>query len=148
MVEGYRRADPPSVPQLAVPVSIPKTAYNTYLNCGDPVSKRTACLIIVAFYYLLRVGKYTRPQFTMQNGKRVPATRTKQFIIRNVGFFKDGKSVARTSPLEKLLTADIAVLKITNQKNRRMGQTITQHATNATHCPHRERKVTLNFSLW
>ena len=53
MVEGYRRADPPSVPQLAVPVSVPKTAYNTYLNCGDPVSKRTACLIIVAFYYLL-----------------------------------------------------------------------------------------------
>ena len=135
MVEGFRRADPPSVPQLAVPVSVPTTAYDTYLRCNDPVAKRTGCLMLVAFFYLLCVGEYTRPRFAMQNGKRVPATRTKQFVVGNVGFFQNGKSLQRNSPLNKLLTADIAVLKISNQKNGRMGQTITQHATNTAHCP-------------
>ena len=71
----------------------------------------------------------------MQNGKRVPATRTKQFVVGNVSFFRIGKIIKRNSPLDKLLMADIAVLKITNQKNGQMGQTITQHATNDAHCP-------------
>ena len=70
--------------------------------------------MLAAFYYLLRVGKCMRPQFSMQNGKRVPATQTKQFIVNNVGFFKDGKVVKQTSSLAKLLTANLVVLKITN----------------------------------
>ena len=71
----------------------------------------------------------------MQNIKPVPATRTKQFVVGNVGFFKDGKAVKRNSPFAKLLMANLAVLKITNQKNGCMGQTITQHATTTPHFP-------------
>ena len=134
MVEGFRRTDSLSVPQLAVPVSVPTTAYETHLKCGDPILKRKGCLMLVAFYYLLRVGKYTRTWFSMQNEKRVLATQTKKFVVRNVGFFKDDKVVKRTSPLAKLLTANLAVLKITNQKNGCMGQTITQHVTTTPHC--------------
>ena len=37
--------------------------------------------------------------------------------------------IPRTSPLEVLLAADLAVMKISNQKNGRMGQTITQHSS-------------------
>ena len=39
------------------------------------------------------------------------------------------------APLATLLTADLATLKISNQKNGRMGQTITQHSTGSALCP-------------
>ena len=61
--------------------------------------------------------------------------RTKQFSVGNVGFFKDGKVLSRTSPLSVLLTADAATLKISNQKNGRMGQTIHQRAIDTDVCP-------------
>ena len=47
---------------------------------------------------------------------------------------KDGVVIPRTSPLDVLLTADLAVMNIPNQKNGRMGQTITQHTTGTTEC--------------
>ena len=135
MVEGYRRLDPPSVPQLAVPVTLAKNAYKAGLLSKNQATTHTGCLVIVAFYFLLRVGEYTKPRTVLKNGVRVPATRTKQFVVGNVGFFKNGKVIPRRSSLKKLLSADIAVLKITNQKNGRMGQTITQHATGNAMCP-------------
>lgn len=54
---------------------------------------------------------------------------TKQFTVRDVGFFKDSKVLPRASPLHILQTADSATLKITNQKNGRMGQTLHQQFT-------------------
>ena len=135
MVEGFRRTDAPSVPQLAVPVAVPKRAFDNNIHSSDPVARRTGCLVFVAFFYFLRVGEYTRPRFAVRNRKRVPATRTRQFVVGNVGFFKNGKVIKRTARLRDLLNADLAVLKITNQKNGRMGQTITQHATGGDHCP-------------
>ena len=71
----------------------------------------------------------------IRNGKRVPNTCTKQFVVGNIGLFKYGVVIPRTSPLGVLLTADLAVMKISNQKSGRMGQTITKHATGATDCP-------------
>jgi hypothetical protein len=41
----------------------------------------------------------------------------------------------RTSPLAELLTSDAATLKISNQKNGRMGETIHQKAINIDACP-------------
>jgi hypothetical protein len=65
----------------------------------------------------------------------VNATRTKQFLVKNIGFFKNGKIVPRSSPLATLLSCDAATMKITNQKNGRMGQTIHQEATGTPDCP-------------
>ena len=97
--------------------------------------KLTGCLIITAFYFLLRVGEYTKPRTVMRDGKQVSETRTKKFIVGNVGFFCNRVKIPRTPVLSKLLREDIVVLKISNQKNRRMGQTITQHATSNTEFP-------------
>lgn len=134
-VEGYRRSDPPSVPQLAVPVTVPKHIYAEGLASKDAKKAHIGALVMIAFYYLLRVGEYTTPKFSMVNGKKVPATRTKQFTVGNIGFFKNGRIVKRSSPLKQLLACDIATMKITNQKNGKMGQTISQHATGSTMCP-------------
>ena len=115
-IEGYRRADPPAVPQLAVPVTVPHHCFTEGLASKDVVESTIGSLTMVAFYYLLRVGEYTTPKFITIRGKKVPATRTKQFTVGNVGFFKNGRIVKRSSSLKTLLSCDIATMKITNQK--------------------------------
>ena len=69
------------------------------------------------------------------NGKTKRATRTIQFSVGNVGFFKDGKILTRKSSLATLLQADSCTLKISNQKNGRMGETIHQYAIESPCCP-------------
>ncbi|GFH50465.1 hypothetical protein CTEN210_06941 [Chaetoceros tenuissimus] len=87
MLEGYRREDPPVVPQLAVPVEVPHTAFQTAYATSCKVEKAKADLALITFYYLLRVGEYTKPKYTTVNGVRRRMTRTKQFSIGNIGFF-------------------------------------------------------------
>ena len=48
-----------------VPEECQKQAYKT----KDPKQHAMGDLAIIAFYYLLRVGEYTKPKFTMVNGK-------------------------------------------------------------------------------
>jgi hypothetical protein len=135
MVEGFRREDPPSIPQLAVPINVPNACYQAGIKSTDQKLRTTSCLVLVAFYYLLRVGEYTKPRFVTRNGKKERATRTKQFSVQNVGFFKDGHIISRHSSLEVLLTCDAATLKITNQKNGRMGETVHQKSNGTDTCP-------------
>ena len=128
-IEGWRRQDPPSVPQLALPVSVVNQLADT-AYCKDktdlcPKEQAIADLAQCAFYFLLRVGEYTRPRFVKVNGKRVLATRTVQFRVKDIGFFKHGKIIKRRSPLQDLVTADHVTFKITNQKNGQMGETIS-----------------------
>ena len=147
MVEGYRRLDPPTTPQLAVPISVPNEGFLTGTKSNDPRLQAAGCLSLIAFYYLLRVGEYTKPRLVLRNGKQVRATRTVQFTVSNVGFFKDGKIVPRNSPLEVLLSCDAATLKISNQKNGRMGETIHQEAVEKECCPIRALAIRVHHIL-
>ena len=128
-LEGFRRSDAPAIPQLAVPVSLIHYIHKTSTSSSSPLTAATADLSIIAFYYLLRVGEYTQPRKVKVNGKWHRATRTQQFQVGDIGFFKDGKVLSRKSPLKALLQADSATLKISNQKNGRMGQTIHHEST-------------------
>ena len=140
-IEGWRRQDPPSVPQLALPVSVVNhladKAYNPNEVMDYPKDQAIADLAQCAFYFLLRVGEYTRPRLAKVNGKVVRATRTVQFQVKDIGFFKNGKIVKRRSSLQDLRTADHVTFKITNQKNGRMGETISHEKlrTNQDHGP-------------
>ena len=51
IVEGFRRTNPPTTPQLAVPVSVAKTAYTNGLTSNNPLIKHCGCLIMIAFYF-------------------------------------------------------------------------------------------------
>ena len=128
-VEGWRRKDPPAVPQLAVPITVPSYLYEA-TRAGTQKEKAGGELALVAFYYLLRVGEYTRPRTAATNSKR-----TVNFRVDDVGFFKDGKILPRSSSLQVLLSADACTLKIENQKNGRMGETIHHERTGTKHCP-------------
>ena len=123
------------MPQLAVTITISHATFTDGIKSTNPFVRRIGCLIPVAFYFLLRVGEYTKPHTVVKDGKRVRATRTKKFVAGNVGFFHNGVAITRMTPLATLLTADIETLKILNQKNGQMGQTITQHSTGSALCP-------------
>ena len=124
-----RREDPLPRPQLAIPVAVVKKAFETAQKSNCPKTKATADLIIIAFYYLLRVGEYTKPRYKNYNGKRIKSSRTVQFSVKDVGFHKDTNVLdpAKISS-DLLLECTSATMRIGNQKNGRMGQTIHQEA--------------------
>ena len=132
-----RRLDPPAVPQLAIPVAVPKRILANAIHINTPLATAVGDLSIIAFFFLLRIGEYTRAPIDPRTKKqKTNAKRTVQFHIGDIGFFKDGNILPRSSELSTLLTADEVTLKITNQKNGTMGQVIHQQATNnPTDCP-------------
>ena len=107
------------MPQLAIPVMLPHKEYTDGLASPEPLIRKTGCLILVEFYFSLRVGEYTKPKTVIQNGKWVSDTLTKQFVVGNFGFFHNGMIMPWNSPMDVLLTAE----------------TKTQHATGITMCP-------------
>ena len=114
-MHAYKQKDPPVLPQLAVPLELIIAARDLLPKRGQQY-KRAAQLIIIAYFYLLRVGEYTKPR---------KQTRTVQFRFKDVLFWKDGISLdPRTSSPETLRTADAATLRIMNQKNGVKNQTI------------------------
>jgi hypothetical protein len=57
-----RKDDPPPQPQLALPVATIEHAAK-YSRANQPeLTRATADLLTVAFFYLLRVGEYTMPR--------------------------------------------------------------------------------------
>lgn len=126
-IEGMRRQDPPAVPQIAVPITVPNFLCTAGAASTNTKAKAIGDLTLIAFYYLLRVGEYTRPRTVIAaNGQVVRATRTVQFTIASVGFFSTtNQEIPKTAPLAVLLAAQYVVLRITNQKNGRMGDLIT-----------------------
>lgn len=73
-------------------------------------------LVMVAFYYLLRIGEYTI------KGHRNESKQTVQFKLEDITFFKKNRAgqlrcLPLTAPDHMIMTADGATLKLDNQKN-------------------------------
>ncbi len=84
-------------------------------------------MILVAFYYLLRIGEYT------SKGKRNNTKQTVQFKFEDVTFFKKNRlGQLRCLPHGAddllVLMADSATLKLDNQKNGWKGVCVYQEA--------------------
>ena len=80
-----------------------------------------ADLATLAFFFLLRVGEYTMPSSSRK-------TRTVQFRVVDVTFYRKGFVIPLTQPLDSLMAADGVALCISNQKNGTRGETIYHHA--------------------
>ncbi len=89
-----------------------------------PCEAATAHLIVMAFYFLLRVGKYTLPP-----GHRT--TRTVQFCICNIRFWQGQTLLPPTSDE----AASSVTLIMDNQKNEQRCDVMHQEAVNADFCP-------------
>ena len=92
-------------------------------------------LVLIAFYYLLRVGEYTI------KGSRNNTKQTVQFRVQDVTFFKRDaagrlKQLSRFASNDDILGADSATLKLDNQKNGWKGVCVHQEANGKRyHCP-------------
>ena len=129
MFEGFRREDKASVAQLAVPVAVPQQMAIVGLASGATERESAVGdLGLIAFYYLLRVGEYTQK-------KKRPDTRTVQFRFCDVAFKKGNTILPRDAPLEVLLTATAATLRLTNQKNGIKGSMVHRSAMAGPYCP-------------
>jgi len=127
-MEAFKRSDPPTRPQLAVPVEIPKWIYRTSRLSPRTNIRATGELCLIAFYFLLRVGEYTNNHATQQ-------TRTQQLRLGDITFFHQQQPI----PLSTLRTnpnlPDLVRLRIDNQKNGHRNQIMSHHAIPDPCCP-------------
>lgn len=127
LLEGYRRNDPSPKYKLAVPLTVPAYMY-TYGKSGTAKHKAIGDMALIAFYYLLRVGEYTR--------ESTNRTRTQQFRVTDITFWNNNTILDKTLPLATLLnTCTAATLNIDNQKNGKRNQSIHHEAKQGDTCP-------------
>jgi hypothetical protein len=115
-LNGWRKTDDPVEKKLPVEVDVPEFLVRLAMMVGVlEMAKATADLILIAFYYLLRVGEYTH-KAANNNSKQ-----TVEFRAEDVTFFKrfEGrlKQLPREAPDDDIMSADSSTLKIDNQKN-------------------------------
>ena len=125
MLEGFQREDPPSEKKLAVGVDIPEECCRQGFRSKTAKGLAIGDLIIIAFYFLLRIGEYT-VKATKNHTKQ-----TVQFRMMDVSFFKRDKNkrlcLLRTDASdEEIMSADGATLRLSNQKNGHKGACIHQ----------------------
>ncbi len=125
--ETYRREDPVTKKQLAVPVHVPNYIYSTTRKTSDRRLKATGELTLIAFFFLLRIGEYTH------HGKS--QRRTQQFRLGDIKLFANGQEIQPTQLAHQHPHIDLASLTIDNQKNGKRGETMSHHTIQeATNC--------------
>jgi hypothetical protein len=111
MLDGYRKVDPPTCKKLPVQSDVPKLLVETaYQPRTTQRQRATADLTMIAFDYLLWIGKYTVKG--LQNNTK----QTVQFKYEDVSFFKKNsrgqlRCFPRDAPANLITTTDDATLK-------------------------------------
>ena len=101
---------------------------HAYGRQGNAKHKAIGDMALIAFYYLLRVGEYTR-----EGNQR---TRTQQFRISDITLWNNNIILDKSLPMESLLKqCTAATLNINNQKNGRRNQSIHHEAKTDDTCP-------------
>jgi len=127
-LKKYRDADPPPKPKLAIPVSTVKTLKKGYVFSAYHCA--VADLVIIAFFFLLRVGEYTLSSKKDRKKKRTVPLRTK-----DVTLWKGDRPLAHSAPLTTLLTATSATIRLENTKNGTKNATVHHGAQGGFVCP-------------
>ena len=134
MFEGWSKADPPVEKKLAVGVDIPEDCCKRGRRSTRRKAKAMAVgdWILIAFYYLLRIGEYAI------KATRNDSKQTVQFRMMDVSFF--AKEEGRLTLLkldatdEQIMKADGATLRLSNQKNGHKGVCIHQEHNGLEYC--------------
>ena len=129
LLKSYRDRDPAPRPQVALPVhAIDMAAAARNNMAASPCERATAHLIVMAFYFLLRVGEYTLPP-------EHRTTRTVQFRLCDIRFWQGQTLLPLNSDAAILAAASSVTLTMDNQKNGQRGDIIHQEACHADFCP-------------
>ncbi len=126
LIKKYHNEDPPAEPKLAIPIStITAVAtnyrWNTHLDAA-------ADLVIIAFFYLLRVEEYTT------SAKKKPKC-TIALRDQDVRLWRKGQLIPHSAGLDLLLTADSATICIAHTKNGTKEAVVHHKAFRGPICP-------------
>ena len=117
-LEGWGKEDPATKKKLPVEADVPEfVAGAGRLSCATELLKAVGDLMLIAFYFMLRIGEYT-----MKKGQRASSKQTQQFKMSNCTFFKENKlgqlrQLPWDAPDADIMTASSMSLKLGNQKN-------------------------------
>jgi hypothetical protein len=134
LYHSYRSTDPASQSLVVLPVNVFPDILQDKRKLDDPLEQAMADFVVIAFYFLLRVGEYTCPS----SNKR---TQTVQFRRCDVTFWKllPGGLHHQVDPkatLDKLLTTtDSVTLMLSNQKSGVRDATPNHEAVPGLFCP-------------
>jgi hypothetical protein len=136
MLDGFRKADPPTTKQLPVEAVISEFLVQLGLS---PEARELDCAIgdftMIAFYNLLRIGEYTT-KGTCNNSKQ-----TEEFKMGGITFFAKDKQgnlccLPRDATEDLIAVADGATMKLDNQKNGWKGVCVYQESNgDPLNCP-------------
>ena len=122
-LDGWRKQDPATQKELPVEVDVPEYLVDlAYIKGATEKDKAVADLVMIAFYYLLRVGEYTAKGKGHQDWEE-SQTQTQPFRLKDIAFFSRHPStdrLVRLSPNasdDEIMSASNATLKLGNQKN-------------------------------
>jgi len=107
-IKQCKKEDPAPQPQQALPNSTVKWIAKTFHNHVNKHLHIASHLIVVAFFFLLRVGEYTASSDIRQT---IPLRK------RDIKLYKNNRVISNESDLSTLLAAEDASICIENQKN-------------------------------
>ena len=116
-----RDGDPAVRRQQALPGSIIAHIAEDTPRAGHTANYLAGLLVVFAFFFLLRVGEYTK------SGTR--ATRTIPLRKSDITLWRSGVRLDPESSLDELLAADSTTVCLENQKNGYRGCTLHHHAS-------------------
>ena len=119
----WKDEDPAQRPEHAVPNSTVKLLASCYGSSSLVKFHIIADLVVVAYFFLLRVCEYTK-------GSR--KTRTIPLRRSDIQLWRRNLLLAHTLSLEELLTADAVTINLENQKNGIKGAVV--HHTSSGDC--------------
>jgi hypothetical protein len=128
MLDGFRKADPPTTKQLPVEADVPEFLVQLGLSLeARELDSAIGDLTMIAFYYLLRIGEYTT-KGTHNNSKQ-----TEEFKMGDITFFAKDKQgnlccLPRDATVDLIAAADGTTNKLDNQKNGWKGVCVYQEA--------------------
>ena len=116
MLDGWWKADPPTIKKLPVESDVPEWLVDAGMVEGaGALEQAVGDLALIAFYYLLRVGEYTK-KGTSRSTQTVP------FRMKDITFFGRNaagalRQIRRDAPDEVILRAAGCTMRLGNQKN-------------------------------
>jgi len=136
-LKSCTKADPAPRPQQALPSSTILWIAHNFGASPNPRLRAAANLVIIAFFFLLRVGKYTQSDGT-RDKLTVPIRR------QDVKLWLNNRLLDHRLPFEVLIQADAVTITLENQKNGFKGAILHHYASREKLCPVRSAVLLLH----
>ncbi len=126
LIKKFRDEDPPAQPKLAIPILTITALSKNYRM--TPYLEAVTNLVIIAFFYLLRVGEYTTPH-SARTKKTTPLWDC------DIILWYWGKIIPHLAGLRALMQADSTTICIAHTKNDTKGAVVHHEAIGSPICP-------------